>query len=404
MRRKIILVLVCCMCLSGTSYAKGGKFWNGVKRALGGLVKAASVVVVERAYEYSGYSKEEAQKQTRNLYSDFKGNIADKNIEKGLALAEAENKYARQNIIKDYVFDFAAEVSNNPNVINKMRTIADGQFGYLENMSKAKTVEDKQKAKDSLTRVYAVVIYDTYQEAKSERSKRLAERMRLAQQLKEKGEDPQLAEELAGSIIAVRNSTSMSEEEKTAYYRACGLIDDASVVAQVVDEVSKAADSSNVDAEALKQKALQEEAERKQKEEAERKQKEEAERLMKQKEAEAKNNAIKCIDEAVVAGFLFDKTDLSDEQKKSVDEVAELLVKYEDVNIELVGHTCNHGGKSVNKRVGLKRADAVKAYLVTSGVSEDRVTTDSKGASEPKIQNPTLNERKHNRRVEFNVK
>ena len=398
MRRKIILVLVCCMCISGTSYAKGGKFWSGVKRALGGLVKAASVVVVERAYEYSGYSKEEAQKQTRNLYSDFKGNIADKNIEKGLALAEAENKYARQNIIKDYVFDFAAEVSNNPNVINKMRTIADGQFGYLENMSKAKTVEDKQKAKDSLTRIYAGVIYDTYQEAKSERSKRLAERLQLAQQLKEKGEDPQLAEELAGSIIAVRNSTSMTEEEKNEYYRACGLIDDAPVVAQVVDEVSKAADSSNVDAEAetLKQKALQEEAERKQKEEAE--------RLMKQKEAEAKNNAIKCIDEAVVAGFLFDKTDLSDEQKKSVDEVAELLVKYEDVNIELVGHTCKHGGKSVNKRVGLKRADAVKAYLVTSGVSEDRVTTDSKGASEPKIQNPTLNERKHNRRVEFNVK
>ena len=102
-------------------------------------------------------------------------------------------------------------------------------------------------------------------------------------------------------------------------------------------------------------------------------------------------------------GFAFDVTELSDEQKPELDEAANILNKYSDVNVLLTGHTCKIGYKSINQRKGMKRAESAKAYLMSKGVAENRITTDSKGETEPLVPNTSRENLKQNRRVEFQL-
>ena len=128
------------------------------------------------------------------------------------------------------------------------------------------------------------------------------------------------------------------------------------------------------------------------------------EELRKQREQEERKQAIAKINSIVVDSYVFDKVELTDEHKCLLNEIAEILKKYDDLTIELVGHTCGKGYKSVNHRIGLRRADAAKVYLVEQGISESRIVVCSKGELDPKILLPSINERKLNRRVEIKVK
>lgn len=86
-------------------------------------------------------------------------------------------------------------------------------------------------------------------------------------------------------------------------------------------------------------------------------------------------------------------------QKKLEDVIAAL--KDDPRSITIVGHTDSVGNDDKNMTLSQKRADAVRTYLTTHGVAEDRVTAQGMGATQPIADNKTADGRANNRRVEI---
>ena len=84
--------------------------------------------------------------------------------------------------------------------------------------------------------------------------------------------------------------------------------------------------------------------------------------------------------------------------------VAEALNEYDEARkIVVAGHTDSRGSGSSNRRLSLARAESVRAFLVNSGVSPDRVSASGRGEDEPIANNRSAEGRANNRRVEIIV-
>jgi OOP family OmpA-OmpF porin len=106
---------------------------------------------------------------------------------------------------------------------------------------------------------------------------------------------------------------------------------------------------------------------------------------------------------AADAFFDFDKATLKPEGKAKLDDVTS---KLGTINLEViiaVGHTDSVGTDAYNDKLSLRRAEAVKAYLLSKGVEANRVYTEGKGEKQPVADNKTANGRAENRRVEIEV-
>jgi OOP family OmpA-OmpF porin len=106
---------------------------------------------------------------------------------------------------------------------------------------------------------------------------------------------------------------------------------------------------------------------------------------------------------AAEALFDFDKSEVKAEGKAALDD---LLGKLAGMNTEVmvtVGHTDSVGSDAYNQRLSLRRAEAVKAYIVSKGVDAARVYTEGKGESQPIADNKTAEGRAKNRRVTVEV-
>ncbi|MGQ0700609.1 MAG: OmpA family protein [Panacagrimonas sp.] len=101
--------------------------------------------------------------------------------------------------------------------------------------------------------------------------------------------------------------------------------------------------------------------------------------------------------------FEFDKARLTANAKTILDNVAEELTAYPEIEIELSGHTDDKGSDEYNQKLSEKRAAAVKAYLVSEGVQDPRMKTLGHGESLPVADNQTDEGREFNRRVELKV-
>ncbi|MEY2593582.1 MAG: hypothetical protein RI972_1271 [Pseudomonadota bacterium] len=106
---------------------------------------------------------------------------------------------------------------------------------------------------------------------------------------------------------------------------------------------------------------------------------------------------------AADAFFDFNKAVIKAEGKAKLDD---LVGKVKGVNLEViiaVGHTDAVGADAYNQALSVKRAEAVKAYLVSKGIEKNRVYTEGKGEKQPVADNKTAEGRAKNRRVEIEV-
>ena len=106
---------------------------------------------------------------------------------------------------------------------------------------------------------------------------------------------------------------------------------------------------------------------------------------------------------AADAFFDFDKATLKPAGKAKLDD---LVGKVKGINLEViiaVGHTDSVGSDVYNQKLSVKRAESVKAYLVSKGIEKNRIYTEGKGEKQPVADNKTTEGRTKNRRVEIEV-
>ena len=86
---------------------------------------------------------------------------------------------------------------------------------------------------------------------------------------------------------------------------------------------------------------------------------------------------------ASTANFDFDRYVIRPDARSKLDD---LVTKLRDVNLEVViavGHADRLGSDAYNMKLSVRRADSVKAYLVSKGIAASRVYTEGKGERQP---------------------
>ncbi|SHK37326.1 OmpA family protein [Hymenobacter psychrotolerans] len=101
--------------------------------------------------------------------------------------------------------------------------------------------------------------------------------------------------------------------------------------------------------------------------------------------------------------FDFDKATLRKESTGELERLQKLLAETPALRLEISGHTDNVGNAAYNKDLSQRRAKAVVDYLVTKGVTKDRLTFAGYGDTQPVAPNTTKAGRQQNRRTEFKV-
>ena len=87
-----------------------------------------------------------------------------------------------------------------------------------------------------------------------------------------------------------------------------------------------------------------------------------------------------------------------------MEEIADVLIRNPQITrVEIQGHTDNRGGRDHNQELSQRRADAVRAWLITHGVAPERLEAIGYGQTRPLVPNITSSNRARNRRVQFMV-
>ncbi len=83
------------------------------------------------------------------------------------------------------------------------------------------------------------------------------------------------------------------------------------------------------------------------------------------------------------AYFDFNKADVRADAREALAKTADFLRKYPQIRVTIEGHCDERGSTEYNLVLGDRRAAAVKSYLVSLGISADRMTTTSLGKERP---------------------
>jgi outer membrane protein OmpA-like peptidoglycan-associated protein len=101
--------------------------------------------------------------------------------------------------------------------------------------------------------------------------------------------------------------------------------------------------------------------------------------------------------------FDFDKATLRPESTNELQRLTKLLVDVPTLKIEISGHTDSKGANDYNLKLSDNRSKSVVEYLISAGISADRLTYKGYGEDQPISTNETENGRQLNRRTEFKI-
>jgi outer membrane protein OmpA-like peptidoglycan-associated protein len=87
----------------------------------------------------------------------------------------------------------------------------------------------------------------------------------------------------------------------------------------------------------------------------------------------------------------------------SLNQMADVMIRYPENDIIVKGHTDSKGSEAYNQELSQKRATAVKDHLVSRGVTVQRITAQGLGETRPVATNETPEGRQQNRRVEIEI-
>lgn len=120
-----------------------------------------------------------------------------------------------------------------------------------------------------------------------------------------------------------------------------------------------------------------------------------------------KVDSVGCIIEQTVilrtVNFEFNKDVLTSDAKSALDQVAAGLASQPKLTVQIDGHTDSVGTAAYNLALSKKRAESVRAYLVSKGIDASRLAAEGYGKTKPIASNDTEAGRAENRRVEFQV-
>lgn len=99
------------------------------------------------------------------------------------------------------------------------------------------------------------------------------------------------------------------------------------------------------------------------------------------------------------------KADILQSMEEDLGKLANFLLDHPTVKLDISGHTDSAGREEANLLLSQARADAIKAYLVHKfKIQQDRINAHGFGSSKPIVEEKTEDDRKLNRRVEFEIR
>ena len=81
--------------------------------------------------------------------------------------------------------------------------------------------------------------------------------------------------------------------------------------------------------------------------------------------------------------FDFDKSVLREDARRNIDEIIRILKENPEEKVVIHGHACKMGSAAYNMALSKRRANAVKAYMMKNGISEDRLVLEAHGLTQP---------------------
>jgi outer membrane protein OmpA-like peptidoglycan-associated protein len=216
--------------------------------------------------------------------------------------------------------------------------------------------------------------------------------------------------EMRGEIRALRqdvnDSTRTVQEESAAVAASSRSAQEAAAKAAVAAEGQKQAESSKQQAEAAAQQANAESLAAQDKmSQMQREREAELDRMQQAlnrvvETHRTPNGMVISLPNSVFR-FDFDKADLNQNNRELLSRIAGILLVSKGYGLSVFGYTDDIGSPEYNQQLSLRRATAVKDYLVQAGIDPSIVNVKGYGKTSPLVEGATNDSRAKNRRVEI---